>query len=71
VPVCEPANVYPLGAVGVPIKSSSNNATTIIALFVTVVIAGGLGLPVVSSALVSVTSIGVVVSTFLQTVTTV
>jgi hypothetical protein len=57
--------------VGVPIKSSSNNAVTIIALFVIVVIAAGLGFPVVAFAIVFVTSIGVVVSTFLQAVTTV
>jgi hypothetical protein len=47
------------------------NATgIIIALFVTVVIAGGFGLPVVASAKVSVTSKGVVVSTFLHAVIT-
>jgi hypothetical protein len=40
-------------------------------LFVIVVIAAGFGFPVVAFAIVDVTSIGVVVSTFLQAVTTV
>lgn len=66
-----PINVYPAGGVGVAIKSSSNNAVTMTALFVIVVIAAGFGFPVVAFAIVSVTSIGVVVSTFLQAVTTV